>query len=106
MLRELLRVANANSIGAATKASDDVRGDPITQALVIVFDVTQLAGTVPTLQLIVELRDDISGKYASFGTFTAINAVGTYSYVIGKGVGAAADGVTATRGFPPPGSYR
>jgi hypothetical protein len=106
MQRELLRVLNANSIANATRTSDDQIAEPSARSLVLVFDVTGLTGTAPTLQCIVEAKDQASGKYISFGNFTAISAVGTYTYVIGLGVAAAGDGITATKSYPAPSSYR
>jgi hypothetical protein len=106
MQRTLLSVQNANSIANATRTSDDHIAEPSSRALVLVFDVTGLAGSAPSLQLIVELKDQASGKYVSSGTFTAVTAVGTYTYAIGQGIGAASDGYTATKNLPAPGSYR
>ena len=106
---KVLSVAGAGSIGAATVTSadqGDERSDRPAGSLLLVFDVTALAGTAPSLQAILELKDPVSGKYISFGTFTAVTATGTYTYVIGLGVGAAADGITTTKNFPPPDTWR
>jgi hypothetical protein len=106
MLRALLNIVGANSIANATKSTDD-QLETNTQGLILVLDVTALAGTgTPSLQVVLELKDDVSGKYISFGTFTAVTATGTYTYVIGLGVGAAADGITATKNYPPPSRWR
>jgi hypothetical protein len=106
MVRELLRIVNANSIANATQSSEVQDRDRLSQALAIILDVTGLAGTSPSLQLIVELFDSVSGKFVSLGTFVAITAVGTYTYLVGLGIGAASDGVTAVKAFPPPDAYR
>jgi hypothetical protein len=106
MQRQHLAIVGAASAGAATQIGTDVAGEAtLASGLFIVFDVTALAGG-GTLQVVVELKDNISGKYVSLGTFTAVGAVGTYTYAIGLGVQAAADGVTAVRGFPVPDTYR
>jgi len=103
--RSLLNVTGATSIALATKNSADiVDGDG--ESILLVFDVTALVGTAPSLQLIFEMLDDISGKYVSMGTFVAVTATGTYLYAIGLGVAVAGDGVTAVRGFPPPDRWR
>ena len=106
---KLLSVVGATSIGAATLTSTDqgdAQSDRPAGSLVLVFDVTALAGTAPSVQLIVELKDPVSGKYISFGTFTAVTTTGTFTYAIGLGVGAAADGITATKNYPPPDTWR
>lgn len=109
MQKQLLSVSNAASIAAVNAAgvTGDQAGEPNARGMYFILDVTSLTGTgTPSLQLIVELKDSISGKYVSIGTFTAVTAPGTYTYGIGLGIAAAADGVTAVRGFPVPDSYR
>ncbi len=106
MERRLLGVIGAASIALATQASADVT-DGDGESLVLVLDVTTLTGTgTPSLQLILEMLDDVSGKYISFGTFVAVTATGTYTYAVGLGIAAAGDGITAVRGFPPPDRWR
>jgi len=103
----LLSVVNAASAAAATKTSEEVGGEySPARALVLVLDVTSLTGTTPTLQLVVELVDTVSGKFVSFGTFTAVSTVATFTYVIALDTGAAADGITATKAYPVPLRWR
>jgi hypothetical protein len=106
-IKKLLSVLNAASIAAATQTSEihDSTYSP-SRALVLVFDVTSLTGTAPTLQCILELVDELSGKFVSFGSFTAVSAAGTYTYVIGLDTGAAADGITVTKSYPVPPKWR
>jgi hypothetical protein len=94
---------------AAATLISTVIGDSNTQpyALMIVFDVTFVGGTTPTLQLILEAVDPVSGKFVQWGTaFTAVNANGTFTYVVALGVGAASGGVTATVNLPVPTFFR
>lgn len=101
----LLDVVNAASAGAASVSSADQTNDSA-RGVILVMDVTGLAGTTPTVQLILEMKDQASGKYISLGTFTAVSAVSTVTYVVTPGVGAASDGVTAVKGFPLPLTWR
>src|SRR5438552_14880984 len=106
---KILSVVGANSIGAATLTSTDqgdAQSDRPAGALILVFDVTALTGTGPTLQLILELKDPVSGKYISFGSFTAVTATGTFTYAVGLGIGAAGDGITATKSYAVPDTWR
>lgn len=108
MQRSLLNVQNAASIAAVNAAgvSGDQHPAAGSRGLYLILDVTGLVGTSPSLQLIVEMKDSISGKYISIGTFVAVTATGTYTYAIGLGVGAASDGITATKAFPVPDMFR
>jgi hypothetical protein len=103
---DLLTVVDAASAGAASQTSATQSGFAPSRALYLILDVTSLSGTSPTLQLVVELVDRKSGKFVEIGTFTAISVVGTTTYLIGLGVAAPADEVTAVRGFPVPEEWR
>ncbi len=108
MQRQLLNVTGLASISAVTAAGvAAVNRTPAgAKGLYLVLDVTALAGVGASLQLIAEMHDEISGKYIALGTFTAVTATGTFCYAIGLGVGAASDGITATKSFPVPDEYR
>src|SRR5882762_8198074 len=78
MERALLNVVGASSIALATKSSADIT-DGDGESILLVLDVTALAGTgTPSLQLILEMLDDVSGKYISMGTFVAVTTVATF----------------------------
>lgn len=108
MERVLLAVANkADADFPAIGVSDDIielYGAMLGQYFVL--DVTALTGTTPSLQLIVEMKDQKSGKYIALLTAVAVSATGTTTYLLATGAQAAAEGVTLVRGFPPPLSYR
>jgi hypothetical protein len=48
----------------------------------ICLDVTAVSGTTPTLDVYIEGKDQVSGKYKTLFSQTGINAVGTYWFTI------------------------
>jgi hypothetical protein len=48
----------------------------------ICLDVTAVSGTTPTLDVYIEGKDQLSGKYKALFSQTGINAVGTYWFTI------------------------
>jgi hypothetical protein len=99
----------ATSNAAATVVSP-IQGDAqsLPFSMIIFFNVSGLAGTSPTLQVILEAFDDASQNFVQWGTaFTAVAANGMQCYVVGStGVGAAVGGVTATVNLPVPNKWR
>ena len=98
----------ASSIALATVASQDTGISlQMVPGLTIVFDVTALTGTAPTLTLSVEGKDPISGKYYKIiADPSALAAAGTQVIQIAPGIAAAAAGVTAVSGLLAPPLFR
>ena len=57
------------------------------KAAQLVLDATTVTGTTPTLDVIIQGKDTLSGKYYTLGTFPQLTAAGTKRMVIGLGVG-------------------
>ena len=69
----------------------------------VVVKVTTLTGTTPTLTPSIQGKGPVAGSYfALHAAFTAINATGTFIYLIYPSAPTAAGGVTGSGGFPLP----
>jgi hypothetical protein len=106
----MLSVAGAASNLAAT-VNSNLQGsaDSMPNAIMIVFDVTFVGGTAPTLQLIFEAYDPVSNKFIAWGTagFTALSATGTAVYIIALSSGmTVAGGITTAINLPVPPIWR
>jgi hypothetical protein len=108
---DLLNISGAAS-NAAAQVSSDTQGSAggtagLAWSVALTFDVTALAGTAPTIQLLLEAFDPLSGKFVQWGTaFAAISAVSTAVYLVALGVAAPSGGITATLSLPIPGMWR
>jgi hypothetical protein len=105
MERNAVKKIFASAARTAT-VSSDVISNPGHNSAYIVVDATVEAATasvVPTLQA----YDPISGKYFTIATMAAIEAVGTYVYLVGTSQ-AATDGagVTSVHDLPLPRYWR
>lgn len=104
----LITAVHVSSIALATLSSVD-QGIPsqLVSGLTVVFDVTVLTGTAPTLQLSIEGKDPISGKYYKLIVDpAALAAAGTQVIQIAPGIAAAAAGVTHVSGLLVPPLFR
>lgn len=91
----LPRTILADATRSATTQSDDFINRH-GQALVIIFDVSSVAGGGQTVTLSVQVKDPVSGNYVTILTGSAQTASGTYLYNVGPGVtdsGGVADAV-------------
>ena len=74
-------------------------------AALFIFDVTAVPGS-DTVQLIVQIKDPVSGKYVTVLDGTAESAVGTYIYAVGLGVSDAESKFDAIEGIALPRTWR
>lgn len=82
---------------ATTNSTDQTNRNG--RGVLVTFDVTVIAGT-PSLVPVVQCKDSVSGKYEALLTGAAVTAVGTHSYLVYPGAGAASADVTQVAGFP------
>lgn len=75
-------------LASASRTANGTSADitiPIGSKLAVFLDVTAATGTNPTLDVVVQTKDPVSGKYFSIGTFTQKTGVGSEAIFIGGG---------------------
>jgi len=90
----------ASAARTATSASSDQINYGNARGVIVTLDCTVDPASA-SITMDIEHKDTVSGKYESLMlTAAAVTAVGTHTYIVVPGVGAAADDVVEVAGFP------
>ena len=86
--------------GARTATSSSADQDNFNgRGVIVTLDVTADPASA-SITLAIERKDSVGGKYEKLLDAVAVAAVGTHTYIVYPGCGAAADDVVETNGYP------
>jgi len=98
-LTVLASAARTASINSNDQINYNARG------VMVWFNITVVPG-VDTVQLLIQIKDPVSGTYSTILTDTAQSAIGTRVAAIYPAIAAAAEDVNIVRGYPLPRTWR
>ncbi len=105
ILASVVRAATNNSPDQINRKGDTVHLGAEAKGVILVFDIT-IVPAIDTVQLIIQGKDELSGKYYDLWVDAAQVAVTTRVVIIYPAAMTAADGIDAVREYPIPRTWR